>query len=283
MRNLEPYNEDSFEFYESVVASKRNSQQDPDYKERLQGYGAAISDQFEEYDQRFENDNLVGLANYGFAGNDKEDLLRLYSYKGALMQRLKINVTTTQHNRIMNTCQNCTISEVNSFDHFVNKDEFPEFSVHPKNLFPSCAICNSYKGEIWRENETIQYLNLYLDQLPEEQYLFVDITVNGGTVEADFSLDNRYGIDPIFFERVQNHYQRLHLCNRFRENSHSVIAPLENVIKSYVDVLSVEEVVDLVIESAERNMDYFGFNYWKSILEIELVSSDDFLNMAING
>src|SRR5699024_1602345 len=235
MRKLNPYNKGSFEFYKEVVDSKRNSAQDPDYKERLENHEEAVEGSFENYDEGFANDDLISLVNHGFANGDKDDLLRLYSYKNKKIQELKIAVTTTERNRLLNTCQNCTIGEVNSFDHFVSKDEFPEFAVQPKNLFPSCSKCNSYKGQEWREHGQITYLNLYLDDLPEEQYLFVNIEViDNDVVTTEFYLDNPNGIDPVLYERIQNHYRNLHLCHRFKENADSVITELENVIRSSI-------------------------------------------------
>ncbi len=284
MRKLNPHNDDSFEFYKGVVASKRNSAQDPDYKERLENHEDTVEKQFEVYDESFDDDDLVGLVNHGFANGDKDDLLRLYSYKNKKIQELKIAVTTTERNRLLSTCQNCTISEVNSFDHFVNKDEFPEFAVHPKNLFPSCSKCNSYKGQEWREHGQITYLNLYLDELPEEQYLFVNVEViDNDVVTTEFYLDNPNGVDPALYGRIQNHYGNLHLCRRFKENADIVITALENTIRTYIGKLPLDDIVDLVIENSRRDMEYFGYNYWKSILEIALVNNDDFIEMIVNG
>lgn len=284
MRKLNPHNDNSFEFYKQVVASKRNSVLDIDYKERLENHEHIVEEQFDVYDNNFANDDLVSLANHGFANGDKDDLLRLYSYKNKKIQELKIAVTTTERNRLLSTCQNCTMSEVNSFDHFVNKDEFPEFSVHPKNLFPSCSKCNSYKGQQWRENGQITYLNLYLDELPEEQYLFVNVEVmDNDVVTTEFYLDNPNSIDQGLYERVQNHYGNLHLCRRFEENSDTVITALENTIKTYLGKLPLEDILDLVIENCRRDKEYFGYNYWKSILEIGLVNNDNFIEMIVNG
>ncbi|CAA0243949.1 HNH endonuclease [Tenacibaculum maritimum] len=283
MRKLNPHNNDSFEFYKEVVASKRNSDKDPDYKDRIEAHENTISDQFDNYDDSFfDADNLISLVHHGFTGQDKADLIKLYSYKSKKMQELKIAVTTTERNRLLNTCQNCTIGEVNSFDHFVNKEEFPEFSVHPKNLFPSCTKCNSYKGQEWREHGQIKYLNLYFDELPEEQYLFVDVQVfNNDVVTTDFYIANPNGIDPIFFSRIEKHYNNLRLCERFKENADNVISSLENTIKICAGKLSLEDITNIINEKCEKDMVYYGFNYWKSILEKALINNDNFIEIAM--
>lgn len=283
MRNLSHYNEDSFEFHKDVIDSKRNSTSDPNYKTRVAGYNPIISNLFQQYDDSFSTDNLVSLIDYGFGEDEASDLRRLYSYRSKIFQGLKILLTTTDRGRILNTCQNCTISEVNSFDHYVPKEEFPEYSAHPKNLFPSCTKCNSYKGEIWRDNGATKFLNLYIDVLPIEQYLFVDVDVNGGVVSTRFYLENVNGIPPDLFSRIESHYSRLHLCQRFSENTDSVITPLINQINGHLDKLEIEDIIELIEDSSERNKVSYGYNYWKSVLELELIANDEFIQLAVNS
>ena len=280
MRKLSPFIIDSLEFYNKVVASKKNSAQDSNYTERLSNYEEVVTNQFKLYDDNFDNDDLVSLVNHGFIDGEKGDLIRLYAYQGKPIQRLKVAVTTTERNRILNTCQNCTIGEVNSFDHFVDKNEFPEFSVHPKNLFPCCSMCNSKKGQVWRTSGVVSYLNLYLDELPREQYLFVNIAIKKDVITTEFYLDNVNGVEPLFFERIQRHYDNLDLCKRFQVNAHEIITTLENTLRTYSNRIPIEDIVKFTIENSQKNMRYFGYNYWKSILEIALLNKGDFLAMS---
>lgn len=282
MRNLKPYQENSEGFYDKIIASKNISSKDPDYKIRLSANKKTISKQFEIYDDNFTKNKLEFLENHSFNDDESIDLIKLYSYRNKHIQKLKINVTTLQNNRIFNTCQNCTINEINTFDHFVNKSEFPEFSVHPKNLHPSCSVCNSYKGKNWREDSKILFLNLYLDNLPKEQYLFVDINIEDDVISPHFYINNSNKISADLFLKIYNHYEKLHLCKRFQDNSDTVITSLENTLKTYSNKLSLSDLTDLVIETSNRNIETYGSNYWKSILEIELIKNKEFLNLIFN-
>jgi hypothetical protein len=49
------------------------------------------------------------------------------------------------------------------------------------------------------------------------------------------------------------------------------------MIKIFADKLSLEEIIDLIIENAERDMESYDYNYWKSILKIALMDNDDFI------
>jgi hypothetical protein len=207
----------------------------------------------------------------------KADLLGLYGYRNKVLQELKRTVTTREVHRLISTCQNCTIGEINSFDHAVPKEEFPEFSVHPRNLFPSCSICNGHKSDVWRTGDRRLFLNLYLDRLPSIQYLFVDVTVRPTDIDTTFRVENPGGIDADLFQRIAYHYEKLRLCVRFGENNDKVITPLKNALASSLNHLSLDESVALAQDTARRNRRSFGFNYWKSILELVLLDSDEFL------
>ncbi len=278
MRNLNPYGGDDFRFHRDIIDSKRNSGADPDYKTRVSGHNTNVETKFDEYRAAFGTNTLQTLNAHPFSDDNRADILRLYSFKSKLIQQLKVDITTTESQRIISTCQNCTISEVNSFDHYIPKEEFCEYVVNPKNLFPSCTRCNSYKNNIWIDGDNnFLFLNLYLDELPEEQYLFVDIEIEDEVIMATFILDNPNNIDSDLYDLIVSHYTRLHLFRRFTENIDSVIVPIENRIRSYAGRLPVHEIAELVIETSQQNKLFFGHNYWKSILEIALVSNDDYL------
>jgi hypothetical protein len=282
MLNLKHHSESASSFLDGVIMSKHNTSKDPDYKKRIGVLLTEIKVYFETYDISFAADTLQTLVSAGYSGRDKEDILELYSYHSAIMQKLKMGITTVELKRVISTCQNCTIGEINSFDHTVPQGEFPEFVVHPKNLFPSCSRCNSHKSSVWRKNGSRLFLNLYIDQLPELQYLEVKAAVNPRDIETTFFVSNSNGISAALYSKIYYHYEKLHLCDRFSQNIDKVITPLKNGISSSLQSLTIDEAVDVAIKTSNRNRKAFGFNYWKSLLELELLSSPEFLQMCIN-
>ncbi|MBU2905107.1 hypothetical protein KO529_09955 [Arenibacter algicola] len=282
MRNLNSYSGDDFQFYKDMIDSKKKSPTDPDYKTRVTLLNTCVAKKYIEYRACFDGNNFSLLSAHPFNNNTKTDLLKLYSFKSKIIQNLKIKITTTETKRIINTCQNCTISEINSFDHLIPKEEFSEYAVNPKNLFPSCTKCNSYKNTKWKDqNSNPLFLNLYLDILPEQQYLFADIKIEDNVITVEFSLKNPNRIDENTFNLILSHYTELHLLERFTENIDSVITPLENTINKFRQKLPLNEITDLIIETSEVNKLSFGHNYWKSILEIALVTSEEFLQRFV--
>jgi hypothetical protein len=281
MKNLKSYQDDSFEFHKEVLNSKYITKRDPKYKERIAAIDNDIKKQFDQYNQHFNSNSLELLNNYGYDTTSKDDLIALYSYSSKNMQALKIKLTTDESNRVINTCQNCTIGEISSFDHILPKEEFAEFSVNPKNLFPSCFICNGHKSVVWRKDGKCVFLNLYLDQLPPIQYLFVKVKLEANNIRTKFYIENRNRIDTDLYEKIFNHYNKLNLCQRYDENIDNVITPLISSINASKTILSVDEIIKLAVETSTRNKVAYGFNYWKSILEIELVNNEYFINQYI--
>jgi 5-methylcytosine-specific restriction endonuclease McrA len=275
MKNLKPYDLSSIGFYDELLSTKRNSDKNPNYKTRLATYKANIDFNFTQYDTNYIDNNLTSMIPRGFNTQQKTDILSLYAYSTSAISKLKIKLTTSEYNRVENTCQNCTIGEVSSFDHFLPKDEFPEFSVHPKNLIPSCSKCNGKKSVNWRNGLKSLFLNLYLDALPDIQYLFVDIDHN---LDFTFIIDNRNHINPDLFSIIESHYVKLDLGNRFLGNSNKVVSELTNTITSFKNKLPRGEIINCVIETENSNKALYGSNYWRSILKIELVQNNDFMD-----
>ena len=277
MKNISHYKGDTFEFHKEVVSSKNNTKKDPAYRNRIVDLNGVIKDQFIEYDNNFKNNSLENIDKYKHTKEEKTDLLKLYSYKNSIITRLKIKITTTESNRIINTCPNCTINEINSFDHYLPKDKFPEFVVNPKNLFPSCTSCNGFKKDCWVNDKKRLFLNLYLDELPTDQFLFVDIDIIGDIVSAAFYLKNNGNINEDIFNIIETHYNKLHLLERFSTNINDIVTTLENTINSFITKVSLEEIKDTIIEKCNKDKIAFGYNYWKSILETELVNNVEYM------
>ncbi len=277
MKNLPASTKVCIDFHRAVVDSKRNTPADPTYKTRLVAMDVNVTAQYQIYETAFATNNLVTTSPHPHNPTERADLLNLYSYKAKLIRELKTEITTTSSGRVISTCQNCTINAVNSLDHQLPKEEFNEFVVNPKNLLPTCTECNSYKGVFWRDGGRRLFLNLYLDILPNERYLFTDIQFVNNTFRITFFVKNTNGIAAPLYDLIESHYTRLHLCRRFSENIDKVIIPFVNAIKPNLGTLTLAEVTTNALETERLNKLAFGFNFWESLLKIDLLSNADFI------
>lgn len=274
MKKIKRYQGDSWEFHKRVVDSKRNRPKDPTYKFRINALENVIKEQFVSHDTHFQRDGLASLSSKTLTDEQKNDLRSLYDYGTKPFQQLNDLLTTGDNGTRQPVCPFCTINNVNTLDHLIPRSEFSEFSDHPINLMPCCSDCNGRKSSNWWNGNVRKYLNLYIDQLPSIQYLFVQLSIENGTIKVMFYIENRGNIEGILFQKIENHYRDLDLCKRFVLNSDNCISELKNIFNPIRRFLSKEQLKQSILETETQNRSLYGFNYWKSILNSECCNNN---------
>lgn len=273
MKNIREYVGSSKAVYLNAVAKKR----DTDLQLLLNGIALGLGNQYDIYDDSF-NQNRLGVLqkNEGFSSASL-DIKSLYDYNSLPIRELREAIEKNIPAPIRYTCQYCTLTPVESFDHYLPKEEFPEYAIHTNNLIPCCKTCNGYKSYVWRNFVGLRlFINLYRDPIPEERFLFAEILDQGnGDIDFRYYLDNPAGIDMQTFSLLETHFERLRLEERMRKKAVGIISELENSILS--SKLGLTDIIAEVTATAERNFYSYGSNYWKSIAEISLVQSPIFL------
>ncbi|MFA8436933.1 MAG: HNH endonuclease [Marinifilaceae bacterium] len=271
MKNLKPYSGNSIDLYSAAVARKR----DGVVKDRLKEIENEISLCFDSYQENFQHNTLLELHPKGFVAPCKDDLLSLYDYDSFTIREFRKNLKKQQSRGVKSICQNCTIDSVGTLDHIVPKEEFPEFAVNPQNLFPCCSKCNSHKSDNWKDTDKGLFLNLYLDQLPKEQYLFVQIEGDDlDDIDFQYYLENRNGIDRSLFELIESHYTRLHLLERMNSKAVDEFDKLLVDIQSHIEGLSMEEVIQTVTTEANKLKQIYGYNHWLPVLKLAIIDNE---------
>lgn len=260
MKKVDFSDKEPFEFYKELVAKKSSN-----------ANLLAIEDDVEQryilYKGNFQSNTLHLSQPLKASNGNKNDLKELYSLRKKAFRELFAELTTDSSNRRDMLCPNCTISDCSQLDHYMPKSLFPEFSANPHNLMQCCSICNQKKSDIWLRNGQAVFLNLYLDELPKEQYLFVRIQMDNEIPSFVFYLDNPKGIVQNLFDRVKSHYEQLDLCKRFAEKSDSVISELITEYAATLETpITSENFWELKRKSAALDRVNKGYNYWKSVL-----------------
>ncbi|MFW1989540.1 HNH endonuclease [Acinetobacter baumannii] len=273
MINLNVYKNSSISFLELVINSKKKGRNEsiPYYKDRIKLLVPFLEKSYKIYDTAFIENKLYSLSAIpNIDPHEKEDLLKLYNYSSKPFVKLKNTIISLPNNRELNTCQYCTINDVNTLDHIIPKENFPEFVVHPKNLIPVCSQCNSFKSDKWIKNGGFEFLNLYLHILPMQQFLFVDISYNNFTFDVKFYLKNKNGIDAILFNIIENHYTNLKLLERFNNKSNEIISEFENSIIGSLTKLSLSDALECSKATIGLERIRLGFNHFENVLKLEL-------------
>lgn len=276
MKNLKPYKDDCFDIHKRAV----NKKQAGDLKERLTKLNPNVEAEYKIFLERFTANQLGQIKPNTELGLSKADLLTLYSYQSSVIISVRENIRKLQIKTIITTCQNCTIDTANTLDHLLPKTSYPEFVVNPKNLFPCCSTCNSYKLDSTESKAGQKFLNLYLDDLPKEQYLFVNVFLDTNN-DLDFrfhlkNIDSK--IEVTIFSIIESHYEKLHLFDRMKLKSIEYVSELESRILAFRHRLSIDEIVIHLTTAVNDEKEAYGHNHWKCILELALLNSPAFMD-----
>lgn len=143
MKNLVPLRTSYFKEFETIVDAKQESR-----KNILKFAYDMIESQYLKYEQSV--DELAEILQYKLDYTDnidlKDALLHCYEAPTKPLDLIKKKIILLQSNEFRDKCHYCGINMVDTFDHYLPKSLFPEYSVMPINLFPCCAQCNRKKG-----------------------------------------------------------------------------------------------------------------------------------------
>lgn len=279
MRNLIPYNDDCFLFHKAAVNQKNAGA----LKKRLIGLDNLVEAEYKVFEKEFQNNSIGNIEANAILQKSMEDLLSIYGYNTKSIRGLRKHIKATNFSTVSSTCQNCTVDSINSMDHILPQSLYPEFIVHPKNLFPCCTTCNSIKNNAIAKGDYQPFINLYLDTLPQEQYLYVNIIFdNEKGLDFEFLLKNdKCKIDDSFFVLLKNHYSKLNLFIRMKEKSLELITAFQNDVKNFSNYLPFEQVVKINMDTVNENLSAYGYNHWFFILQKALLQSP-FFELLIN-
>lgn len=266
MHNLKPSNKDAFTIYKDAVSRKREG----DEKTFLISNEILVGHCYKDYDDRFAAGDVSGIIPHEINAELKKALFDMYDYSNKAVRDIREDINNNNPPNVAGFCQNCGLTHANTMDHYLPHEKFPEYSIHALNLMPCCSECNENKGETG-------ILNMYLDRLPDIEYLFMDVGRTGDTLFFTFRLENKGGkVDADLFSRICFHYNKLKLFNRMNDAAIQALPRFELDIKPYFKTYGKETVVETNSETIEDLRKAYGYNYWEVAFRKGLIESDAF-------
>ncbi|MED3876476.1 HNH endonuclease [Lysinibacillus capsici] len=280
MRNLIYRDWDLIEVYRSIANNCRGEK-----KTLLLSELDRINRRYDHYQQN--TSNLIDINQYNFQGREdiKSYLIDCYD-ENVNLNKLKVEIKSLQDSHYKAICPYCGLNSNGTFDHYIPKEDFPDYSVLALNLIPCCEKCNSIKGKRWKKNDHLLFINYYFSIIPDQRYLYVDIEYNISTQvpTITFKLENNNDIDEEVFTVIKTHYQKLNLCSRYEEHANNVVSELYDRIK-----LAYEEGEDIVSQKQEitRQLrikkDRKGINDWEVALLFAVLECEEFFVSITNN
>lgn len=176
-------------------------------------------------------------------------------------------------------CPFCGISESSTLDHYLPKERYPEFSVFPKNLVPSCAVCNTRKRDrILDEGTNVRmFLHPCYDLIPDTVFLAVRARMEADALILSYHLTRPAGMALHTFQHLRSHFNELGLADRYRRMGLEHLGGQYPALRrAYGSGEDAERVAEKLIEGAKDFEVVSGSNYWLAKLYRALADNDDF-------
>lgn len=236
MKNLNPLRR-NYSYFIKIAAKKH-----PPVKPALELITEDVRIEYRKYVKACNNNSLDDFNNSAFTGGDLDNLRECYADR-LEVNYLKQNIYHKQELYLAYECQYCMIgSSEESFDHYLPKEEFPEFSVLSNNLIPCCGKCNSLKTTLWKDvGLTRNIINLYYDIIPNQQFLSCTISYRRGTPIINYAINNFGGINQDLFRIITRHFERLNLLERFRKHTNNEVT---NIINSLTPLVATHDLLE---------------------------------------
>lgn len=265
------------DWYDTILENKK----DLAAQQELTDIQPQVNLRYEHYKENFSSYNIINISDSGFERNHIH-LLSCFKSSGNILSRLKKVIRDSQDDGLKGICQYCGVNRPKTMDHYLPISDYPEYSVLGINLIPCCQDCNKKKHSYWKEGEGRGIINFYLDNIPEEQFLFGKVHFIYGIPSVKFELKNIDNcINSVFYEILKKHFIRLELIPLYNDVSTDELGEIIRIFSIYISNSTPKLLKNNLIKDAQQLQLQFGINYWKAILRITLSNSDEFINFMI--
>jgi hypothetical protein len=263
-----------------------NSISDINLQSRLNAITVNISDSANEYlskapiSQLFtiipnnsQNDAIV------LNGVTKKELKDLYTSHMVPRSKPARNIYDSILSRApLGRCPFCGFGHASTLDHYLPKSKYPQLSVLPQNLVPSCTDCNTGKHANIAASEEQQSLHPYFDhgQFINEQWLFAEV-VQSTPVTIRYYVKAPAHWTDISRSRVETHFRSFDLSKRYSVEASDHLTYLRNTLQTYLQISGPAAVKQhLSIESQSYSQKHR--NSWQTAMFQALAESNWYCN-----
>lgn len=271
MQNLKTPQIKAVDVLERIIRRKEEPR-----KSILESSKVDVLDRFQEYEKNKES--LENINEYkGMNEDQKEALLDCYKRTGYLENTvIKKSIRYIQENHHREKCPYCRINTPDTIDHYIPKDDFPEFSFLPINLVPCCDKCNRIKGTRWKDENGRFFLNYYFDKICEDKFLYIKLDYKKDdlkfTSSINYYLNTESIKDDYNLDIIISHFDKLNLLDRYDK------LIMEEISNIYTKIMINDYPIDnhrMSIDMEYNTLKYvYGENYWKTALYKAILESD---------
>lgn len=255
MRSIPLLAVDATVVFDDIATAKR-----PPRRARMRAARPEVLAAYQEYEDAVPEVGV--LVAVGLTVPQKEAMQHAYTVetqpmaalRGSLLKRISVA-----------RCPFCGISESSTLDHYLPKEQYPEFSVFPKNLVPSCAVCNTRKKDRILEQGTDvrMFLHPCFDTIPNVEFLMVRTRMEADALILSYRLTRPEGMAARTFRHLRSHFDELDLADRYRRMGLEHLGGQYPALRrAYGAAEDPDRVAEKLVEVAQDFEEVSGPNYW---------------------
>ena len=198
----------------------------------------------------------------------KSELVKIYDQYFVPEQKPARKIYNALLNAAKEKCPFCGgIGTPRNLDHFLPKAHFPQFSVFPSNLVPSCRDCNmDGKASAFARNVEDQIIQPYVDndRFFVEQWIFATyITDNDGEPgEFKYYISAPEYWTDVDKHKVRKHFKDFNLAKRYATKGAELLGTVLLQIKSMEQVgIDIGVIQSILLQPGEDAAPFF--NHWQ--------------------
>jgi hypothetical protein len=208
MRSIPLLAVDATEVFDDIAAAKRQPR-----RQHMMAVRDSVLSAYQDYEGAVPE--VGGLVKVPMTNLQKDAMRHAYGVETQPMAQLRGDLLKRVG---VARCPFCGISESSTLDHYLPKEQYPEFSVFPKNLCPSCAVCNTRKRDriLDAGTDVRVFLHPCYDQLPDTDFLVVRVRIEADALVLSYRLVRPAGMTHRVFQHLRSHFNELNLADRYR-------------------------------------------------------------------
>lgn len=219
-----------------------------------------------------------GAPNEQLKGTNLDAALRTAIYNGyeLTQRRRRLASIRTFLMKGIEQCPACGISPPRSLDHHLPKAPYSPLAIYVRNLVPLCSECNQIKGVTAALNAAEQFIHLYFEPLPNDQFLRALVSVDNGGLCVTFDVNPTVAIPNLLRERLTHQFQRLRLNDRYAKELNTYLVGHVTALNTCFDAIGAHGVSQFLDSQAEVESRYFYPNHWRPVLLKALAQHNEF-------
>lgn len=286
MRAMRAPNEDPQVVYKTCV----DSITDDDLRNRLNVLTNTVGNVAGDYQQRALAKQLYTLPQNN-CGNDavalgavtKQELKDVYSkHMVARTKPARKIYDSLLSSAPLGRCPFCAMGHASTLDHYLPKTKYPQLSVVPVNLVPSCKDCNTGKSTAVATTAEAQCIHPYFDHhhFMNEQWLYAKVIMTA-PASIRFFVQAPGHWDDVSKARVQSHFTDFKLASRYSVEAGNQLGCLRDTLLTYQGLMGVGGVKQHLTIEAHAHASQHS-NSWQTAMFQALAGSDWYCDGGFN-